>query len=175
MSLVFQYPYVNIKKVWSEKMYTFTIRPTIVISNFLTTLKIEWGIKWNQHFSNGGQSEALKFESQWHVDVKVRYTTKYDHSAGCLVVKMTDDVVCLQVEMIVNHTFFGSIHNQVTLGHVNLGWSFSFKYNGDHKCVCPAYIGRANNPDTHNYGHHCWLISPTYPTPLYPLVIVVKA
>ena len=29
--------------------------------------------------------------------MKVRYSTKYDHSEGCLVVKMTDDVVCLQV------------------------------------------------------------------------------
>ena len=28
---------------------------------------------------------------------KVRYTTKYDHSAGCLEMKMTDDAVCLQV------------------------------------------------------------------------------
>ena len=28
--------------------------------------------------------------------MKVRYSTKYDHSEGCLVVKMTDDVVCLQ-------------------------------------------------------------------------------
>lgn len=28
--------------------------------------------------------------------MKVRYSTKYDHSVGCLVVKMTDDVVCLQ-------------------------------------------------------------------------------
>ena len=28
--------------------------------------------------------------------MKVRYSTKYDHSAGCLVVKMTDDVHCLQ-------------------------------------------------------------------------------
>lgn len=28
--------------------------------------------------------------------MKVRYVMKYDHSAGALVVKMTDDVVCLQ-------------------------------------------------------------------------------
>ena len=28
--------------------------------------------------------------------MKVRYTTKYDHSKGCLVLKMTDNVVCLQ-------------------------------------------------------------------------------
>merc|ERR1712046_17873 len=28
--------------------------------------------------------------------MKVRYSTKYNHSEGCLVVKMTDDVVCLQ-------------------------------------------------------------------------------
>ena len=27
---------------------------------------------------------------------QVRYSTKYNHSEGCLVVKMTDDVVCLQ-------------------------------------------------------------------------------
>ena len=28
--------------------------------------------------------------------MKVRYTTKYDHSNGCMILKMTDDVVCLQ-------------------------------------------------------------------------------
>jgi len=28
--------------------------------------------------------------------MKVRYSTKYDHSAGCLEMKMTDDAVCLQ-------------------------------------------------------------------------------
>ena len=28
--------------------------------------------------------------------MKVRYTTKYDHNQGCMVMKMTDDVVCLQ-------------------------------------------------------------------------------
>ena len=28
--------------------------------------------------------------------MKVRYTTKYDHAAGALVLKMTDNVVCLQ-------------------------------------------------------------------------------
>ena len=28
--------------------------------------------------------------------LKVRYTTKYDHANGCLVLKMTDNVVCLQ-------------------------------------------------------------------------------
>ena len=28
--------------------------------------------------------------------MKVRYTTKYDHAAGSLVLKMTDNVVCLQ-------------------------------------------------------------------------------
>ena len=28
--------------------------------------------------------------------MKVRYSTKYNHSQGCMVMKMTDDVVCLQ-------------------------------------------------------------------------------
>ena len=28
--------------------------------------------------------------------MKVRFTTKYDHSKGCLVLKMTDNAVCLQ-------------------------------------------------------------------------------
>ena len=28
--------------------------------------------------------------------MKVRYTTKYDHAAGCLVLKMTDNSECLQ-------------------------------------------------------------------------------
>ena len=57
-----------------------------------------WKGSWASIFTRPNEGEIVLVNKRslttcWH---QVRYSTKYNHSEGCLVVKMTDDVVCLQ-------------------------------------------------------------------------------
>ena len=61
----------------------------------------------------------------------MRYTTKYDHSAGCLEMKMTDDAVCLQVSSDLSSSVYvltcGAIPTCIFLTVANIDRVFQYK------------------------------------------------